>query len=93
MTSIIKQALTISISYAFLVAALSYIATLQWVAIMVDGVQTQTLTGWEAVSYLVSEGGFLSYLSDLLPHYLFFVLVIFIALVIQGLIHARKTNS
>lgn len=91
--TIIKQALIISIPYSAIVSFASYIVTLNWVAVIEDGAQTKTLKGWQAVQYLISQEGLLSYLLALLPQYLFLVVVIFVALVIQGVCFARSSAA
>jgi uncharacterized membrane protein SpoIIM required for sporulation len=90
MRKIIKQSLLISVLYSFLVSILFYTFSIQFYAVN-PGEDTELVyRGLDAVRFMIKEFGIIHYLTNALPHYLFFGLSIFITLFIQGSINAKK---
>lgn len=90
MRKIIRQSLLISVPYSFLVSVLLYTFSIQFYAISPGEDSEVVYRGFDAVRFMVKELGIIHYLTKALPHYLFFGLSIFIALLIQGYINEKK---
>ncbi len=90
MKKIIKQSLLISMPYSFLISILFYTFSIQFYAVSPGEDSEVMYRGFDAVKFMIEDLGVVHYLANALPHYLFFGLSIFIALLIQGYINERK---
>jgi len=90
MKKIIIQSLLISLPYSFLVGVIFYTLSIQFYVVSPGEELEIVYYGFDAVKFVIGEKGIVEYLTGALPHYLFFGFSIFIALIIQGAINARK---
>lgn len=84
-----KQALAITIPYSFLVSIIFYSSTIEFFALADEGSPEVVYRGFEAVKHIIREDGIFEYILFAAPHYVFFSVTIFFALMIQGVINAK----
>jgi len=92
MTKVFATAALIAAPYSLLVAFISVFITMPWVRVFENSSQT-TLHGIDAIFYLIQEEGVWGYLLGLAPQFLFFLVTVFFALVIQGFVLGARKNA
>lgn len=93
MKRVLAQAFIIALPYSVFVSIVFYTFSIDFYAVMPVDEPEKVYLGFEAVQYMIKENGIFEYLRNAVPHYIFFGVTVFLALVIQGAINAKQQNE